>query len=49
MLDKACNAVDQNERDRTSRFRDKSLMFKDPNRKEGDAPSWGNPYKPLLA
>ena len=40
--------MDQNERDRTSKFRDKSLMFKDPNRKEGDPPSWGKPYNPWL-
>ena len=43
-----CNAIDQNERDRTSKFRDKSKMFGG-HVKEGEAPSWGNPYKPWMA
>ena len=41
------NEIDQTERDRTSRFRDKSKMFGG-NVKEGEAPSWGRPYKPWL-
>ena len=41
------NEVEQNERDRCSKFRDKSQMFGG-NVKEGDAPSWGRPYKPLI-
>lgn len=41
------NEVEQNERDRCSKFRDRSQMFGG-KVKEGDAPSWGKPYKPLL-
>ena len=42
-----CNDLDQNERDRCNRFRDKSGMFGG-KVKEGDPPSWGRPYKPYL-
>ena len=42
-----CNDLDQLERDRCSKFRDKSGMFGG-NVKEGDPPSWGRPYKPYL-
>ena len=42
-----CNELDQKERDRCNRFRDKSGMFGG-NVKEGDPPSWGRPYKPIL-
>ena len=42
-----CNDLDQKERDRCNRFRDKSGMFGG-NVKEGDPPSWGRPYKPIL-
>ena len=42
-----CNDLDQLERDRCNRFRDKSGMFGG-NVKEGDPPSWGRPYKPIL-
>jgi len=38
------NAIDRNEKDRCSKFRDQSKMFGG-NRKEGEAPSWGNEYK----
>ena len=38
------NAIDQNERDRCSRFRDKSKMYGG-FKKEGDQPSWGKVYK----
>ena len=41
------NTLEANERDRCSRFRDKSKMFGG-HKKEGEAPSWGEPYKPLL-
>ena len=41
------NEVEQNERDRCSKFRDRSQMFGG-KVKEGDAPSWGRPYKPLI-
>ena len=43
----ATSYVDQNERDRCDRFRDKSKMFGG-HVKEGEAPSWGNPYKPII-
>ena len=42
-----CNDMDQKERDRCNRFRDKSGMFGG-KVKEGDAPSWGRPYKPYM-
>ena len=42
-----CNDMDQMERDRCSKFRDKSNMFGG-NVKEGDQPSWGRPYKPYF-
>ena len=42
-----CNELDQKERDRCNRFRDKSGMFGG-KVKEGDPPSWGRPYKPYL-
>ena len=42
-----CNYLEQNDRDRCSRFRDKSKMFGG-NVKEGEAPSWGSPYKKIL-
>ena len=41
------NEVEQNERDRCNKFRDKSQMFGG-HVKEGDAPSWGRPYKRLI-
>lgn len=41
------NELEQNERDRCSKFRDRSQMFGG-KVKEGDAPSWGRPYKPLI-
>ena len=41
------NAIDQNERDRCSKFRDKSKMFGVP-KMEGEKPTWGSPYKPWL-
>ena len=43
----AVNELERNEKDRCNKFRDKSQMFGG-KVKEGDAPSWGKPYKPLL-
>jgi len=40
--------MDDNARDRMTRFRDKSALFKGEH-KEGDPPSWGRPeYKPFF-
>ena len=43
----ACNELEQNERDRCNKFRDKSQLFGG-KVKEGDPPSWGRPYKRLI-
>jgi len=42
------NAIDQNERDRTARFRDKSQLFGQGHIPEGKKSSWGGEYKPWI-
>ena len=41
------NAIDHNERDSCSRFREKSKMYGG-FKKEGNQPTWGNDYKPWI-